>query len=512
VSNDGKTESIKAAPQQSLTMSALWLMAAKGFGFVLGIAFPLLMVRRLDKVELGHYNQVFQLATTLCGLLPFGFAMTAFYFFPREPERRGAVCLNILLVCGGGGLLAGTGLMLFPSILPSIFREPALLPYSPEVAVLIPLWIVGALLETFPVVMQEFRLATLLIVGLQLSRAVLMISATVVFGSVHAIVLAAILNALLQSLFLGWYLEARLPGFWRGVDWELLRSQLRYAAPFGLAGVLYILQGDLHNYFVSRAFGAVAFAVYSVGCVDLPLIGILAESANSVLLRRVSEMQLAGDTAGIIAVIARVARKLSLVFFPVYAFLMVAGRELITIVYTSKFRDSWPIFRINCTILLLSTLLLDPVFRCYPSRMSLIVKVRVALFIAMTAALWFFVGRFGPVSAIVIVICRTAVENIFTAAYYSRVLGMTRHDLRQFTPMLRIAVCSATAAALTFAFRLVFHGLSQVGDFIASGVFFCLLYSAALLILRVPTPDERASARQAIVKWLPAWNPAGILR
>jgi len=468
----------------------------------LGLAFPLLMARRLAKVELGHYNQIFQIASTLCGVLPFGFGMTAFYFFPRESGRRGAVCLNILLVCGGIGLAAGTVLICFPSILPLIFREPALYRYSPEVATLIPLWIVGGLLEMFPVANQEFRLASVLIVGLQLTRAILMLSATVVFGSVGAIVLAAEINACLQVLTLFWYLETRLPGFWRKVDRGLLRAQLRYAAPMGLAGMLYVFQGDLHNYFVSRTFGAAVFAVYSIGCVDLPIIGILCDSANSVLFRRVSELQLANQFGEIIAVTARAARNLSLVFFPVYAFLMVAGRELITLVYTEKYRDSWPIFRINCTVFLLSTILLDPICRAFPSRMAVFVKVRAALFIAMGAALWLFVGRFGPVAAIAIVMGRMAVENTFGAVYYGRVLGMARRDLRQFSPMIRIATGSAAAGAVAMVVRRALTGSRPIAVLLVCGVVFCAVYLTALFVLRVPTPEERERAARTLARWL----------
>ena len=301
-------------------------------------------------------------------------------------------------------------------------------------AVLVPLWIIAGLLETFPVVNQEFRLATVFIVGSQLTRAALMLSSLAIFSTVRAMILAAIIHSLLQTCALFWYLEIRLPRFWRAFDWELLVSQIRYAAPLGVAGALYAFQSDLHDYVVSRRFGTAIFAVYSIGCADLPLIGILLESAASVMIGRVSELQLANNTEEIIAVTARVARKLSAVFFPVYAFLMVTGRELITVMYTAKFLDAWPIFAVNCTILLLIPILLDPICRAYPAMMPLFVRVRVILFIAMIVALWFFVGRFGPVAAIAIVVCRLAVENVFGTIYYGRALGMTRRGSGPLRP------------------------------------------------------------------------------
>jgi O-antigen/teichoic acid export membrane protein len=491
------------ARKQSLTFSALWLMAAKALGFALGMAVPFLMARWLDRFAIGQYKQVFQFIATAGAVLPFGFGMTAFYFFPRESQRRPAVCLNILIVCGGVGALAGILLLLYPPLLPQIFGEPTLAHYVPEVAVLVPLWIIAGLLETFPVVHQEFRLATVFIVGSQLSRATLMFSSLAIFGTVKAMILAAVIHSLLQTFTLFWYLEIRQPRFWRAFDWELLVSQIRYAAPLGLAGVLYAFQSDLHDYVVSRRFGTAIFAVYSIGCADLPLIGILLESAASVMIGRVSELQLANNTKEIIAVTARVARKLSAVFFPVYAFLMVTGRELITVMYTAKFLDSWPIFAVNCTILLLIPILLDPICRAYPAMMPLFIRVRVILFIAMIVALWFFVGRFGPVAAIAIVVCRLAVENVFGAIYYGRALGMTRRDLSHFGPMLRIAMCSAVAGGVALALRQMIVASRPIMILIECGVIFSATYIAALFILKVPTPEEKQSASRAILKWAP---------
>lgn len=482
--------------KQSLTSSTLWLMTAKGLGFVLGVAVPLLMARRFDKVGLGHYRQIFQLIATAGAVLPFGFGMSAFYFFPRESSRRPAVCLNILLVCGGVGLLAGAALLLFPMLLPWFFSEPALLRYAPAVALLIPLWILGGLLEVFPVVNQEFRLATLFIIVSQFIRAGSIFFAALIFNTVGAILVAAISHALLQTLAVLFYLKVRQPGFSRSFDWKLLRTQLLYAAPLGFAGVLYAFQSDLHDYVVSRQFGAAVFAVYSIGCVDLPLIGILLESASSVMIGRVSELQAGNQTGEIIALTARVARKLSLVFFPVYAFLMVTGRELITLLYTARYLDSWPIFAVNCTILLLIPILLDPLCRAYPAHMPLFIKVRVALFILMGAALWFLVGRFGPIAAISIVIARLAIENVFGFFYYGRILGMKRRDLRQFGPMIRIALCSAVAGVAAFGVRQAIVGSRPIVILVLCGGVFCAVYGIGLLVMDIPTPEERQSVIQ----------------
>jgi hypothetical protein len=46
----------------------------------------------------------------------------------------------------------------------------------------------------------------------------------------------------------------------------------------------------------------------------------------------------------ILLLLARVARKLAIAYFQMYVFLLVAGREVITLLFTSQYAASWPIF------------------------------------------------------------------------------------------------------------------------------------------------------------------------
>ena len=78
-------------------------MMAKTVSFAFAIALPLLLVRRLSQQDLGLYKQAFFVVTTAMNLLPLGFALSAFYFLPREPARQPAVIANILAFLAGMG-------------------------------------------------------------------------------------------------------------------------------------------------------------------------------------------------------------------------------------------------------------------------------------------------------------------------------------------------------------------------------------------------------------------------
>src|SRR2546429_8408417 len=85
------------AKSTSLTARAFWLIFAKTLAFGFGFVLPLLLVRRLSQTEFGLYKQAFLVVGTASGILPLSFSMSAFYFLPRERERRGAGVFHILL-------------------------------------------------------------------------------------------------------------------------------------------------------------------------------------------------------------------------------------------------------------------------------------------------------------------------------------------------------------------------------------------------------------------------------
>ena len=157
-----------------------------------------------------------------------------------------------------------------------------------------------------------------------------------------------------------------------------------------------IVQTDLHNYFVSNHFGPALFAVYSLGTLQLPLMGLIWEATNSVLITRVSILQKRERTAvRLFLLLARAARKLAAVYFPVYVFLMVAGREFIRVLFTARFADSWPIFAVNLTLLPLGIVLLDPLYRAFERERYFLLRLRLVLAAVLIAALWLFTARAG---------------------------------------------------------------------------------------------------------------------
>ena len=293
----------------SLTARTFWLMLAKSLAFVFGFALPLLLVRRLNQTEFGLYKQAFLIVGTAAGILPLGFSMSAYYFLPRDSEKKGPIVFNILIFNLFVGSLAFLLLLLRPGLIEKLFNSPALVPYAPLIGLLILVWVLSYFLEISALANQEVGLSTIFIIGAQVTKTILLVGAAIGFPSVRALLCAAMIQGGLQVIVLLFYLRSRFGNFWTEFDWQTMRRQLSYALPIGSAAFLYVVLMDMHNYFVSYRFGSAAFAIYAIGCFSLPLVGIIGESVGPVLIPSVSRLQREGKTREIVLLTASAMRK-----------------------------------------------------------------------------------------------------------------------------------------------------------------------------------------------------------
>ena len=136
-------------------------------------------------------------------------------------------------------------------------------------------------------------------------------------------------------LAMAWLLRRAGP-LW---DPEALRAQLRYAAPFGAAVVVARPAQYAHQYVVSATASTQLFAVYAVGCFQLPFVDLLYTPTSEVLMVRLGELDRDGELHRAPEVFRAAAARLAYFFVPLAALLAIAAPELVT---APSARATWP--------------------------------------------------------------------------------------------------------------------------------------------------------------------------
>lgn len=452
----------------SLKTQGTWLTFAKIVAFAFSALLPLLVIRYLSQENFGIYQMVFRVIANAAAILPLGFGMSAYYFLGRDPEQRPAAIANILLFSFVVGGLACLTLFVYPGLIGGIFHSEEVTRLTPMIGIAIWLWLFSSFLEIAAVANQEPKMATVFIILAQFTKTLLMAAAVIIFTTVEAFLYAAIIQTAIQTLILLFYLNSRFPTLWRSFDPTFFRKHFWYALPYGITGILWTFQLDIHNYFVGYRFSASEFAIYAVGCFQLPLIFILIESVNAVMIPRMSQLEAVGDKREMISLSVRAVQKLAFFNFPAFVFLFIVAETFIITLFTDKYEASIPIFLINISLIPFHIWITDAVVRAYEDLGRKLLFYRVLIFIGMVLALWFGINNFNLVGMILVLAAATVAEKFVSLFFVVRKLEARWNDAKQLKDIGKTAVCSILAGILSY---FVYGNIRDVMHIPAKGLF-----------------------------------------
>jgi O-antigen/teichoic acid export membrane protein len=498
---DEATTVAPPAPSTPVARRAVLLAAAQAVSFAITFALPVVLVRVLSPTAFGVYKQAFQVVTTAICLLNLQVAISAIYFMAREPGKKLQVALNIVLFYAGVGALTAAAFSLYPRWVVWVFNSDELVPHVPLLGLVILLGLVSACGETVAIAVEDFRFASAYIVLSQLSKSALLLSAGLMWKSVGAIVAAAAVQGMLLCGVLLWYLRRRFGRWLAPIDRPLFAAQMRNAIPFGIGGFPAVLQADLHNYFVSHFFNAATFAVYSVGCMQLPLLGMLTAAFSTALAPEVARRQHGVDYQGILHVWADVVRKLALVLFPAFALLFVLRREFIVLLFTETYSGAVPIFAINLFAVLLSVSAHYPVLRAFDELKYFRLKLYLGLLPFTWAALHWGVRYGGLVGAVTASVLAQTLDVAISVGTVARKLGASRRDWRHFAALLRIGAAAAAAAIVVSLLKAPLAAWPEAMRLVMGVAAFGPAYAAAVLLAGAITDDEKVQVRRALLTY-----------
>ena len=321
---------------------------------------PLVLARILVPASYGTFKLAWLWCTTLGVVLPMGLTPSLIYFVPREPERRGYFIAHALLVTTALGLCAGTLLYFFGPGIALRMEKPELAAQMGWVAIFTALFLAGSTMDSIPMSQGRIKLAAVLRFGYESTQAIGIVTGAVLTRSLNGALAGVVAGTAFRAVAC-WVMVLREHGL--PISREDLKRQLAYALPFGLAFAIIIPQQQFHQYFVAASVSAAAFAIYAVGCFQLPIVEMLYTPVSEILQLGIAEHDRDGDREAPARLFREAVARLAFVFLPTMALLYVCGSTLLTFLFTDRYRDSVPIFRLAILAIPLAALPLDGVMR-----------------------------------------------------------------------------------------------------------------------------------------------------
>jgi O-antigen/teichoic acid export membrane protein len=462
---------------QATVKPALVLMSGRAMAMLATFLLPVLLVRVFDPARFGTYKQLF-LVYALLYQIGAVLAESLFYFLPRAPQQGGRYVANALVALALVGL-AGLGLVSAEAAgIARALANPGLAPHLPLVGLFLMLMLPAATLEIVMITRGRFRAASGAYGASDVLKALALIGPALVWRSLDAILIGAAAFALARLLGALAYFRREFHGDLRP-DGALLRGQIGYALPFALAVLIETLQVNYHQYAVAHHSDAATFAIYSVGCFQIPLFELVASPLANVMMVRMSEQIREGRSADALAVWSDTVRALMLLFLPVVALLMVAAPDLIVFLFTETYRASASVFTVWSLSLALSVLPTDGALRVYAATRFLLALgvLRLALVAVSIGAL---MTAFGLRGAVLVTIAVAVVAKAAALVRLSRLMAVPASRLLPWRDLGGIAALAALSVLPALAIQAAVAGPLFV-RLALTGVVYAASYTVLLL-------------------------------
>lgn len=354
--NDGgqvPPEVVAGQPKRRLSDKVGVVFVGTAAGFVVHLAWGMVLVRLLDKDGVGSYRQVWLVYGIAAVIFQLGIPASISYFVPQLPQRQAmGVVLQVFGTMLALGALMAAGIFFGAALLASRLSNPALVPlfkvFAPYPLFFLPLAPMPSLL----IVRNRHRSAAVLqfvyaaqaplvagaLLALRLSLTAVFVGITMSAGVLFVVTVVWLLRLARRS----------------GIEWrqQLWARQMRYSLPIGLASAVDTVGRRLDQVVIGLFYPPARFAIYTVGAFEVPIFALLSSALGSVLTPEFVRWHAAGDVRRLLRVWHEATAKMGLLIFPTVAGLLVAAPDLITVLYTQEYEESTVLFRIYLMVLL----------------------------------------------------------------------------------------------------------------------------------------------------------------
>jgi len=498
---------VDTSESESVFRPALLLMSGRTLAFAATFFIPVVLARIFDPAEFGTYKQLFLVHSTIYYIVQLGMASSLYYFLPGAPHQAGRYVANSMWFLGVTGL-AGFGLVVMAS--PKIAQwmsNNALTAYLPWIGLYLFLMMLSTALEIVLISRGRYLWASVSYAISDLARAAAFILPVLVFRQLRWLLWGAVAVALVRVVVTLFYFRREFRNTFTP-DRVLLKSQLAYALPFAAAVLVETLQGSFPQYAVSYLFDPATFAIFAVGCLQIPLVDFAASPTSDVMMVKMQEKLAEGRKLAVLKIWHDTTWKLALLFFPLFAFCVVAAREIIVFLFTAKYAASVPIFMAWSTVILLTTFQVDGVMRVFAQTWFLLALNIMRLVIIAGLIKW-SLSEFHLVGPVLVIVLATLVSKAAALARMKTLLQVSTAELLPWRSLAVLLCTAAASAAAALAVKSQIH-VSTVPLLMVTAATYALTYAALVWRFDLLQEDEKLAitgwVRKATLTIARTWN------
>ena len=507
----------KEKKKASLSEKAGVVVFARIVTTVIDLAIVIATIQILSKTDfaiIGYLLMIHEVARNLATL---GFPESVFYYFERVSggAKRGFMAQTTAILLATG-VVAGLFVLVVTYFAPSLLSEwdpmsvnqvQDLLPWMGLLAVLeIPTWPTTNVLLALDKQKQSAWYEMLTSI---LTFSCLVGPLALGYGldiAVYGLVFYGVVRFIGSFI----WMQIVLPDGKLSDSEVTLREQFDFSVPLGLSSLTNKINRYADKFIVSILLPATAYAEYTIGAQEVPIIRVIPFAVGSVLISRYVSLQLDSKKEELLALWYRGVEKVSLLVVPLTILSVIIAPDLISLIAESEgtdYSNAVLPFQIFNLIVLMRITHYGSILQAFGDTKGILylsINLVVAnILLSIPFTIWF--GIVGTATA-------TFLANMYNWIITLRRIGghmeLPAHKVLPFPFYLKVLGTSLLVAVPVWLFRFSFIAEERIiVGLITAMVLFLISFAVIGTLFRVITPDDWKKFRDWVsMKFLTTTN------
>ncbi|MBF0117333.1 MAG: oligosaccharide flippase family protein [Desulfobacterales bacterium] len=428
----------------TLSTKTTILIISKTITSVINFLSGLILARYLTKSDYATYSQIMLIGST-SAIVTVGVQQGLFYFIPLSEEKhRRSIAIN--------GLFLGIILILIPLLIFFFFKKQISLSLNNEK--LYGLWTVAILyIFSFSIagftdsVLINFNKVNKLAIINIMTSILIIIPIILVKNDIKIIVCCVALSYffmfICNLIFLG---DIKLLC---SININEMRSQMEYAFPIMISSVLGIIGRRIDQYMISIMFTPEDYAIYTRGAFDIPFIDIITSSIFTILIPELTTLIKNNEYSQSLKLWRDAVYKIALLSFPLAIFLIVMAKPLMIFLFSEKYIESAPIFRVYSLFLILQIAIYGTIPRV-TGRTDIIYKMAILLSCTNILINYPLIKIFGPIGASIGTISASFAAILYILSKNATLLKTSLSHIFPWKRLFQILIISLICSVVLF--------------------------------------------------------------
>lgn len=414
---------------------ALFTATGRILAMIAGFLMPIILTRYLTQENYGLYSQFNVLVGFMSSIFSFGMQSNLYYYFPNSDERKQKTLVGNTWFTMVAFAIVALIILLFPTTASLFIGNKKLMKFSLLVAIGIFLSIPILLIFPLFVTRGDKTMSVIYPPIEALFRVGIVLGTALIFKTIESILLSMVVYFVLQFVFVTIYASwpyRKVKSNW--FDWNLLKSQFTYAAPFGLAVVLNTVFNRFDKMLCISFITPEEFAIYSLAFYGIPGIHQVYDSVGEVNILNMSAAYKENKIEETISLAQSYVTRLMSFSIPVILGVFVFANVIFEFLFTTEYLKAIPFFRIYVFSFVIGAFGAGLVLRATgKTRYTLKAYLRSAVIYLPFA--YFSIKYYGTWGAIITAMLGLLLPKLFQISFEMKILNV---KLWQYLPWGKI--------------------------------------------------------------------------